>query len=306
VTDGAWFIGSHLVDRPLLADGTEVVVDNFGLLYPRPVKEANLADAPRSPRCRLLELDIHDAPWVSALMERVRPDAIVHLPARAGVRPSTEAPGLYADVNVTGTIRWLDAASGIEPRPRFIYASSSCVYGDQPDASFREIDPVDLPVSPYAATKKASKLLANSFHDLRGLPVTGLPFLTAHGSRDRSALALAKFTCRIDRGGQVPTFGDGATRRDYTFVTDILDRIIPAIDRRWAHHLYNLGSCDFIERRLIDGIAAGLGKEPIIRGLPEQPGDVRPTYADVGRSAAGRSSAPKKPAIAGSRPGTLR
>jgi UDP-glucuronate 4-epimerase len=293
VTGGAGFIGSHLVDR-LLADGAEVtVVDNFDAFYPRSAKEANLAGALRNPRCRLVELDIRDAAGVGALVDRVRPDAIVHLAARAGVRPSIEDPGLYADVNVTGTVRWLEAACRVEPRPRFVYASSSSVYGDRPDAPFRETDPVDTPISPYAATKKACELLAYTFHHLHGLPVTGLRFFTAYGPRNRPDLAIARFTRLIDRREPVPMFGDGSTRRDYTFIADIVDGIVRAVDRCRSHHLYNLGNSDPIElRRLIAAIGEALGKEPIIRRMPEQPGDVRQTYADVGRAAAELGYAP--------------
>jgi UDP-glucuronate 4-epimerase len=296
VTGGAGFIGSHLVDR-LLADGAEViVVDNFDPFYPRVLKEANLAAALRNPRCRLVELDIRDAPGVEALVGRTRPDVIVHLAARAGVRPSIEDPALYAEVNVLGTVRWLEAACRLEPRPRFVYASSSSVYGDRPDAPFRETDPVDLPISPYAATKKACELLGFTFHHLHGLPVTGLRFFTAYGPRNRPDLAIAKFTRLIDRGEPVPLFGDGTTRRDYTFVADLVDGIVRAIDRCTSHHLYNLGNSDPIAlHQLVAAIAKALGKTPVIRHLPEQPGDVRQTYADITRAATELGYAPKTP-----------
>ena len=296
VTGGAGFIGSHLVDR-LLADGAEVVaVDSFDPFYPRALKESNLAGARRSPRSALAELDIRDGEGARALVDRFRPDAIVHLAARAGVRPSIDDPGLYADVNVNGTVRWLEAACRLEPRPRFVYASSSSVYGDRPDAPFREDDPVDRPISPYAATKKACELMAYTFHHLHGLPVTGLRFFTAYGPRNRPDLAIPRFTRLIDRGEPVPMFGDGTTRRDYTFVADIVDGIVRAIDRCRGHHLYNLGNSDPIElRRLIEEIGAALGKEPMIRRMPEQPGDVRQTYADVSRAAAELGYAPTTP-----------
>jgi UDP-glucuronate 4-epimerase len=294
VTGGAGFIGSHLVDR-LLADGAEViVVDNFDPFYSRAIKEANLAGALRHPRCRLVELDIRDGPGVAALVDRVRPDVIVHLAARAGVRPSIADPALSAEVNVLGTVRWLEAACRLEPRPRFVYASSSSVYGDRPDAPFRETDPVDLPISPYAATKKACELLAFTFHHLHGLPVTGLRFFTAYGPRNRPDLAIAQFTGLIDRGEPVPVFGDGTTRRDYTFIADIVDGIIRAVERCTGHHLYNLGNSDPVElRRLVAAIGQALGKTPVIRQLPEQPGDVRQTYADISRAAAELGYAPK-------------
>ena len=296
VTGGAGFIGSHLVDR-LLDDGAEViVVDNFDPFYARAVKQANLADALRSPRCRLVELDIRDAAGAKALMNEFRPDAIVHLAARAGVRPSIDDPALYADVNVLGTVHWLEAASRLEPRPRFVYASSSSVYGDRPDAPFRETDSVDLPISPYAATKKACELLAFTFHHLYGLPVTGLRFFTAYGPRNRPDLAIAKFTRLIDQGKPVPVFGDGTTRRDYTFVGDVVDGIIRAVDRCTGYHLYNLGNSNpIVLTDLVDAIGSALGKTPIIQHLPEQPGDVRQTYADISRAANELGYVPKTP-----------
>ncbi len=216
VTGGAGFIGSHLVDR-LLADGHDViVVDNFDPFYARTIKESNLAGALENPRCRLVEHDIRDAQAALSLVSEFRPDAIVHLAAKAGVRPSIADPRLYADVNVLGTVVWLDAACRHAPRPRFVYASSSSVYGDRADGPFRETDPVELPVSPYAATKRACELLAHTYHHLHGLPVTGLRFFTAFGPRNRPDLAIAKFTRLIDQGQLVPMFGDGRTRRDYT------------------------------------------------------------------------------------------
>ena len=296
VTGGAGFIGSHLVDR-LLADGAEViVVDNFDPFYARAIKESNLTAALRNPRCRLIELDIRDAAGVMAMVNQFRPDAIVHLAARAGVRPSIEDPALYADVNVLGTVHWLEAASRLEPRPRFVYASSSSVYGDRPDAPFRETDSVDLPISPYAATKKACELLAFTFHHLHGLSVTGLRFFTAYGPRNRPDLAVAKFTGLIDRGEPVPIFGDGMSRRDYTFVSDIVDGIVRAVDRCTNHHLYNLGNSNpIVLTDLVSAIGSALGKTPIIQHLHEQPGDVRQTCADISRAANDLGYVPKTP-----------
>ena len=285
VTGGAGFIGSHLVDR-LLTDGAEVVaVDNFDPFYPEPRKRANLAEAAANRRFRLAELDIRDGDAVARLVRDARPDAIIHLAAKAGVRPSILEPALYAEVNVNGTVHLLQAACQIEPRPRFVYASSSSVYGDRDTAPFRETDNVDLPVSPYAATKKACELLAHTFHHLYGLPVTGLRFFTAYGPRNRPDLAIAKFADRIDRGEPVPMFGDGTTRRDYTYVTDIVDGVVRALERCHDHHLYNLGNSDPVElRTMIALLGEALGREPIIQQLPEQPGDVRQTYADVTRA----------------------
>jgi UDP-glucuronate 4-epimerase len=296
VTGGAGFIGSHLVDR-LLTDGSEViVVDNFDSFYSRHIKQKNLQSALLHPCCRLEELDIRNAEGVQDLVEESRPEVIVHLAARAGVRPSIENPALYTDVNVMGTVHWLEAATSLETRPRFVYASSSSVYGDRVDAPFRETDPVDRPVSPYAATKRACELLAYTFHHLHGLPVTGLRFFTAYGPRNRPDLAIAKFTRLIDRGEAVPMFGDGTTKRDYTFVADIVDGVVRAITNCQDHHIYNLGNSNPIELRvLIDSIAQSLGKIPIIDHLPEQPGDVRQTYADIERAASELGYNPSTP-----------
>jgi UDP-glucuronate 4-epimerase len=296
VTGGAGFIGSHLVDR-LLDEGHEVVVvDNFDPFYPRSVKEANLESARSRPGCRFVELDIRDRTAVQNLTAQERPEAIVHLAARAGVRPSIEAPSLYTEVNVLGTVHWLEAAAQLEPRPRFIFASSSSVYGDRPDAPFRETDPVDLPVSPYAATKKACELIAFTFHHLHGLPVTGLRFFTAYGPRNRPDLAIAKFTRLIDQGLPIPVFGDGSTKRDYTYVADIVDGIVRAIHHCHGYHLYNLGNSNPVALRdMIETIANALGKPPKIERYPEQPGDVRQTYADTKRAASELGYFPRTP-----------
>jgi UDP-glucuronate 4-epimerase len=285
VTGGAGFIGSNLVDG-LLATGAEVIgVDNFDSFYGRAVKESNVATALRSPRFRLMELDVRDAAAALDLVAHFEPDAIVHLAAKAGVRPSIIDPRAYADVNVGGTVNWLQAACRLERRPRFVFASSSSVYGDTAIAPFSETEPVDKPVSPYAATKRACELLAYTFHHLHGLPVTGLRFFTAYGPRNRPDLAIAKFTRQIDQGEPVPIFGDGTTRRDYTYVDDIVDGIIAAIEHCREYHIYNLGRSDPVTlSEMLDTIATAVGKPPIISRQPEQAGDVRQTFANITRA----------------------
>jgi UDP-glucuronate 4-epimerase len=294
VTGAAGFIGSVLVDR-LLGRGDEVVgLDNFDPYYPPITKRANLAAAMLDPRFRLIEADIRDGDRILAILDEVRPEAVVHLAALAGVRPSIERPGLYASVNVVGTTHLFSAACQLDPLPRFIYASSSSIYGDRTAAPFRETDPVDQPVSPYAATKLACELMAHAFHHLYGLPVTGLRFFTAYGPRNRPDLAVAKFARLIDRGDEVPMFGDGSTRRDYTFVEDIADGVIRAVDRCSGLHLYNLGHSEPIElRTMIETLGQALGKVPKVRILPEQPGDVRLTCADISRASAELGYAPR-------------
>jgi UDP-glucuronate 4-epimerase len=294
VTGGAGFIGSHLVDR-LLSDGHEVLaLDNFDPFYDEARKRANLAAAWDHPHFRFCRRDVRDREGVLATVSEYEPEAIIHLAARAGVRPSIEQPALYAEVNVVGTVHLLEAACRLERRPQFVYASSSSVYGDRCDGPFRETDPVDRPVSPYAATKKACELLAHTFHHLYGLPVTGLRFFTAYGPRNRPDLAIYQFASLIERGANVPMFGDGTTRRDYTYIGDIVDGVVRALDRCEGSHLYNLGNSSPVPlAAMIDALGAALGKTPRIERLPEQPGDVRQTFADVSRASAELGYAPK-------------
>jgi UDP-glucuronate 4-epimerase len=293
ITGAAGFIGSILVDQ-LLDRGDEVVgVDNFDPYYSVSQKRSNLTQALKNRRFRLEELDILDAERIRSVVLKVRPEAIVHLAARAGVRPSLESPALYASTNVVGTTHLLEAARRLDPLPRFVFASSSSVYGDRSDAPFLETDSVDQPISPYAASKKAAELMAYSFHHAFGLPVTGLRFFTAYGPRNRPDLAIAKFARLIDQGEPVPMFGDGSSRRDYTFVGDIADGVVRAIDRCDGHRIYNLGHTEPIElRAMIEALGQALGKIPTIRRLPEQPGDVRLTCADLSRASAELGYAP--------------
>jgi UDP-glucuronate 4-epimerase len=222
---------------------------------------------------------------VFAAFRRFEPDGVIHLAARAGVRPSIENPALYVDVNVQGTVNLLDAACAGTPRPRFVFASSSSVYGARNTVPFRETDPVDHPVSPYAATKKACELLAHTYHHLHGLPTTGLRFFTAYGPRNRPDLAIAKFARTIARGEPVPMFGDGSTRRDYTYVDDIVDGVVRALERCGAYRIYNLGHSHPIALgEMIAAVGRAVGREPVIERLPEQPGDVPLTYADITRA----------------------
>ncbi len=296
VTGGAGFIGSNLVDR-LLGDGHEVLVlDNFDLFYAATAKRANLAAALEQPRCQLLEGDILDEGAVRRAFRAFQPEAVVHLAARAGVRPSIERPAAYTEVNVTGTARLLEAACRLNPLPRFILASSSSVYGARNTVPFRETDPVDHPVSPYAATKKACELLAHSFHHLYGLPTTCLRFFTAYGPRNRPDLAVYKFADLIEQGRPIPMFGDGSTRRDYTYVGDIVDGVVRAMERCESWHLYNLGHSDPVALRdMISAIGRAMGRDPVIEQLPEQPGDVPQTYADISSAAVELGYDPQTP-----------
>jgi len=284
VTGAAGFIGSHLVER-LLARGERVVgLDNFDDFYPPAVKRDNLAAAAEHERFRLVEGDVRDRERLERLLAEERVDVVVHLAARAGVRPSLERPELYADVNVRGTVAVFEAArrAGVG---RVVYASSSSVYGGNTKVPFSEDDPVERPISPYAATKRATELLAATFHHLYGIEAIGLRFFTVYGPRQRPEMAIHKFTRLIAAGRPVPMFGDGSSRRDYTYIDDCIDGVVAAIDRARGYRIYNLGEARTVAlAELIRLIGTALGAEPRIERLPAQPGDVPLTFADVSRA----------------------
>ncbi len=302
VTGAAGFIGSHVVDR-LLADGHRVTgLDNFDDFYPVVAKRANIAKALAHEAFELVEGDIRDAALLEDTFAQAQPGAVIHLAARAGVRPSLDNPALYMDVNATGTVRVFEAASKLARPPKVVYASSSSVYGDRDTAPFRETDDVDTPISPYAASKRACELAASTWHHLYGLNITGLRFFTAYGPRNRPDLAIAKFTRMILNDQPIPMFGDGTTRRDYTYVEDIADGVVRAMHRCKGLNLYNLGnSSPVLLTDLIDTISKALGKTPKIDRQPLQPGDVSQTYADISRARRDLGFAPRIPFAEGIR-----
>ncbi|MBI1321603.1 SDR family NAD(P)-dependent oxidoreductase [bacterium] len=302
VTGAAGFIGSHVVDR-LLADGHRVTgLDNFDDFYPATVKRANVAKALAHDAFELVEGDIRDAALLDELFDHARPDGVIHLAARAGVRPSLENPALYMDVNVTGTVRILEAARKLTQPPKVVYSSSSSVYGDRDTAPFRETEDVDSPISPYAASKRACELVASTYHHLYGLHITGLRFFTAYGPRNRPDLAIAKFTRMILEDQPIPMFGDGSTRRDYTYVEDIADGVVRALQRCNGLNLYNLGnSSPVVLTELIETIGKALGKTPKIDRQPLQPGDVSQTFADITRARTDLGFEPRVPFAEGIR-----
>jgi UDP-glucuronate 4-epimerase len=286
VTGAAGFIGSHLCDT-LLGSGMEVVgLDSFDEFYDPAVKRRNIRGALDHDTFRLAEADIRDAAALDALPDGIK--AVVHLAARAGVRPSIEDPELYADVNVLGTSRLLRWAAKREIGT-FILASSSSVYGNNEKVPFAESDPVDHPISPYAATKKACELICHAASHLDSMSVACLRFFTAYGPRQRPDLAIHKFTRILREGGEIPMFGDGTTSRDYTYIDDTVFGIVQSLD--WAsdhpgeYDVFNLGSHRTVSLRdMIDTLASEMGVEANIRQLPTQPGDVDRTYADVTHS----------------------
>jgi UDP-glucuronate 4-epimerase len=299
VTGAAGFIGSHLAER-LVARGDEVVgLDNFDAFYPRAVKEKNVAALLAGPRFSLVDGDLRQPADLERAFDAARPDAVVHLAALAGVQPSLADPARYADVNVLGTVRVTEAARkhGVK---RFVFASSSSVYGRDSTPPFKEADPCLQPVSPYASTKRAGELGLFTAHQLYGLDVTCLRFFTVYGPRQRPDLAIHKFARLILAGKSIPLFGDGSTSRDYTWIDDIIDGVVAAIDQQGqndsAFRIYNLGgSRTTTLRRLVELISKALGKEPIIDWKPEQPGDMKHTHADVSLAGKALGYAPRVP-----------
>ncbi|MEJ2701500.1 MAG: GDP-mannose 4,6-dehydratase [Sedimentisphaerales bacterium] len=280
VTGAAGFIGSHLCER-LLGDGRAVIgVDSFDSFYDPRIKRRNIEDCLKNENFQLVEADIrdHDA------MDRAvgaGVDVIVHLAARAGVRPSIAQPLLYADVNINGTMVLLEAAKKYNIK-RFIFASSSSVYGNNEKVPFSEEDNVDFPISPYAATKKAGELICHTYHHLYDISITCLRFFTVYGPRQRPDLAIHKFVRLIEEGESIPVFGDGSMMRDFTYIDDIIDGAVAAMERCDGFHVYNLGESQPIAvNDLIAEIENALGKKAVKEYLPPQPGDVERTYADV-------------------------
>jgi len=282
VTGAAGFIGSTLVDR-LLAEGREVVgLDSFDPFYAEEQKHRNLAAALQSSAFQLVRGDIRSADTVTSLFSETRFDSVVHLAALAGVRPSLERPAVYADVNVHGTSVVLEAAAK-HGNPRVVFASSSSVYGEREDGPFRETDPVERPISPYAATKRAGELVAHTFHHAHGLSVTCARIFTAYGPRQRPDLAIRKFAERMLEGKPIPVFGDGHSLRDFTYVDDLVDGLVKAIDRDLGFAILNFGAGRKVAvLEVIELLEKTLKVSAEIEWLPAQTGDVRRTWADTG------------------------
>jgi UDP-glucuronate 4-epimerase len=283
ITGAAGFIGSHLTER-LLADGWSVVgVDSFDEFYDPQVKRENIAAAMSHPAFRLIEADIRDRDAMEAAVD-ADIDVVVHLAARAGVRPSIEQPMLYNDVNVNGTVLLLEVVRqrGIK---KFIFASSSSVYGNNKKVPFSETDNVDFPISPYAATKKAGELICHTYHHLYGIAINCLRFFTVYGPRQRPDLAIHKFARLIEAGQPIPIYGDGSMMRDFTYIEDIINGVVAAMDRCDDYQIYNLGESRPISvTDLVAEIEKALGKKAVRKYLPLQPGDVNRTYADVAKA----------------------
>ena len=289
VTGAAGFIGSHVAEA-LLARGDAVAgVDAFDDFYAPALKRANLAAALAHPRFTLIEADVRDADAMRRTLAEWKPAVILHLAARAGVRPSISQPALYADVNVHGTAVMLQAAreAGV---PRFVFGSSSSVYGDSATPPFREDDPAILPISPYAASKRGAELQCQAFSALdASLRIVTLRFFTVYGPRQRPDLAIHTFTRLLESGQPLPVFGDGSASRDYTYVSDIVRGVTAAVDRTRTvalrHETINLGGHAATSvSELIALLERATGRTALIERRSVQPGDVRRTFADVSRA----------------------
>ena len=281
ITGGAGFIGSHLADRRLTLGDRVVVLDDFNDFYEPAVKRANVAPHRGNPAYRLVEGDIRDRGLVRRLFDEEKFDAVAHLAARAGVRPSLAEPVLYEEVNCIGTLHLLEAAIA-HGKPRFVFASSSSVYGISKRLPFAEDDPVDCPISPYATTKRSGELQVFNAHHLHGLPAVCLRFFTVYGPRQRPEMAIARFIRCLEEGRTIPFHGDGSSRRDYTYIDDIVDGVEAALDRTLGFEIVNLGGARPVTLSdLVRFLEKATGRTARLDRKPDQPGDVPVTYAST-------------------------
>ena len=283
VTGGAGFIGSHLVEKLLVAGHAVVVIDDFNDFYDPEIKHANIASFAKHVMVR--HADLRDAAAVRNLFHREKIDAIAHLAARAGVRPSIQFPELYYDTNVMGTLHLLEAArmTGVE---RFVFASSSSVYGGSKIVPFSEDQRLTQTLSPYGATKVAGEFLCSTYSHLYQIRVVALRYFTVYGPRQRPDLAIHQFTRRIHAAQPIDQFGDGTTRRDYTYIDDVIQGTMAALQYEGPRYdIFNLGESETIQlNELISAIEQVLGKKAKVNRLPEQPGDMPLTYADISKA----------------------
>ncbi len=284
VTGGAGFIGSHLVERLAGRGESVVVVDDFNDYYSVGLKRANAERILGSGDVRVKEGDIRDAGFLARVFKGQEFEAIVHLAARAGVRPSLADPRLYLDVNLNGTLNLLELARarGVE---RFIFASSSSVYGASREVPFSEDQAADRPVSPYGATKRAGEFLVYNYHHLYGVKAVCLRFFTVYGPRQRPDMAIHKFTKAIEAGKSFPFYGDGTSARDYTYIDDIVDGVTAAVDSGLDYEVINLGDSKPVTLAgMVETIGEAVGKAPVYERLDDQPGDVPITFADISKA----------------------
>lgn len=287
VTGGAGFIGSHVCERLLLSGHAVWALDDLNPFYDPELKRRNIRDIQRLGRAfEFVQGDLVDRPALEGLFSSVRFDQVIHLAARAGVRPSLQEPALYQRVNVEGTVNVLEACRRNKVRKATI-ASSSSVYGVNSKVPFAESDPIFHAISPYAASKLACEALGHVYHHVYGLDVVMLRFFTVYGPRQRPDLAIHKFSRLIKEGKPIPVYGDGSTARDYTYIDDILEGVVACTRRDFGYQIFNLGESDTVTlSRLIELLEEALGQKAIIDRQPLQPGDVPLTCADISKARA--------------------
>ncbi|WP_234733269.1 NAD-dependent epimerase/dehydratase family protein [Tellurirhabdus bombi] len=285
ITGGAGFIGSHLSERLLAQGHTVCSVDNFNDSYDPLLKRRHIEACRLHPNYYLLEADIRNQSVLETLFKTHAFDAVIHLAALAGVRASLANPQAYVDTNVSGTLTLLECMRRAGVR-KLLFASSSSVYGNSMQLPFREDDPVRQPISPYAITKRTCELLCGNYASLYGIDTFCLRFFTVYGPRQRPEMAISSFMRRMLDGDLIEVFGDGSTSRDYTYVGDIVEGILQALQAIKGFEIFNLGSSQPITLRdLIHTIEQVVGKKALLTYCPEQPGDVERTYADSNKAA---------------------
>lgn len=288
ITGVAGFIGSHVAERLLEQDVCVIGVDNFCDFYNPAIKKQNIQSLEKSENFILEQVDIRDKKQLQQIFYKYQPTVVIHLAAMAGVRPSIAQPQLYNDVNIAGTLNVLEAMKqfGVD---KLVFASSSSVYGNNKKVPFAEVDNVDKAISPYAATKKSCEILAHTYHHLYKMDMILLRFFTVYGERQRPDLAIHKFTKMIFAETPIPFYGDGTTRRDYTYIKDIVDGVEKSIryvkENNSVYEILNLGESKTISlKEMVETISEVVGKKAIINQLPMQPGDVKQTYADISKA----------------------
>jgi UDP-glucuronate 4-epimerase len=283
VTGGAGFIGSTLCERLLMLGHNVINLDNFNDFYDPLTKRGNIASALLCTNYKLIEGDINDTNLLYDIFENYNINTVVHLAAMAGVRQSIADPIKYVDVDIRGTVNILECSNKFKVN-KLIFASSSSVYGKN-IPPFKESDPIEIQVSPYAAAKRSGELFCSTYNELYGIPVICLRFFTVYGPRQRPEMAIYRFVRLIDEECEVNVFGDGSSSRDYTYVDDIIDGIITSIDYNCGFEIFNLGNSSIVHLNdLIELIELKLGKKSILNYMPSQPGDVEFTCADIKKS----------------------
>ena len=284
ITGGAGFIGSHLTEKLIGLNHEITCVDNFNTYYDPSIKRDNIKPFLDSKNYTLYEQDIQNYEDLKKIFFKENFQAVIHLAARAGVRPSIEQPDLYNRVNVIGTTNLLDLSKDTEV-PQFIFGSSSSVYGINSKVPFSEDDMIDRPISPYAATKIAGEMLCHVYHNLYGIRITSLRFFTVYGPRQRPEMAIHKFADMIYNGVSIPFFGDGSSKRDYTYVDDIVSGITASLQKNYEYEVFNLGNSHTISlKELVEIIEENIGKKAVLNKMPMQLGDVPITYSNISKA----------------------